>query len=154
MSNKSARLPIGGQKKIVIICTEEQRKYIKECGCLACDDDVCDCAFCDKCAYSPENIEFKIMHNNIIKECSTMFNNYEKDFIGKLEDAMRYVKGELELDCVDGEWFAMDYREDLEGAFPIEASPYDKPIITDDEAEAKDIDIIKCCDNCDVSYVE
>jgi hypothetical protein len=154
MSSKSARLPVGGQGKITIVCTSEQADYIKECGCIACDDDICDCAFCDRCAYSPENVEFKVMNNSVFKESSTLFNNNEKQFIDILEDAMRYVKGELELDCIDGEWFAMDYREDLEGAFPIEVSPYDKPIITDEEAEEKHINIIRCCDNRNVSYVE
>lgn len=82
-----------------------------------------------------------------------MFNENEKKFIDILKQAMRCVKGELELDNFDGEWFAMDYREDLEGAFPIEIKPYDKPIMTDEEAEEKSIDVIKCCDECDISYV-
>ena len=81
------------------------------------------------------------------------FNHNERDFLEMLEEAKRYVKGELELDCVDGGWYAMDYREDFEGAFPIEAEQYNKPIITDKEAEEKHIDIIKCCDECDISYV-
>ena len=82
-----------------------------------------------------------------------MFNENEKKFINMLEEAKRYVKGELELDNFDGEWFAMDYRADLEGAFNIEANRYDKPIITDEEAESKGIDIIKCCDECEISFV-
>ena len=82
-----------------------------------------------------------------------MFNDNEKKFIDMLNEAKRYVKGELELDCVDGEWYAMDYREDFEGAFPIEAEQYNEPLITDEEAEDKSIDIIKCCDECDISYV-
>ena len=82
-----------------------------------------------------------------------MFNENEIKFIAMIETAKSYVRGELELDNFDGEWFAMDYREDLEGAFPIEIKPYDKPIITDEEAEEKGIDIIKCCDECDISYV-
>lgn len=82
-----------------------------------------------------------------------MFNNNEKMFIDIVNEAKRYVKGELELDCVDGKWYAMDYREDLEGAFPIEANQYNEPLITDEEAEHKGINIIKCCDMCDVSHV-
>ena len=82
-----------------------------------------------------------------------VFNQNEKAFVDMLEKAKRCVKGELELDNFDGCWFAMDYREDLEGAFGIEIKPYDQPIITDEEATKKHIDIIKCCDACDVSYV-
>lgn len=83
-----------------------------------------------------------------------MFNDNEKKFIDIINEAKRYVKGELELDCVDGEWYAMDYREELEGAFPIEAKQYALPLIRNEEAESKGIDIIKCCDECDISYVE
>lgn len=82
-----------------------------------------------------------------------MFNENEKWFIKAISEAERYVKGELELDNFDGEWFAMDYREDLEGAFPIEAKQYDKPLITDKEAEEKDINIVKCCNECGILYV-
>lgn len=81
------------------------------------------------------------------------FNDNEKKFINMLEEAKRYVKGELELDNFDGEWFAMDYRADWEGAFPIETKPYNKPLITDEEAEEKGVNIIRCCDECDISYV-
>ena len=45
--------------KIIIICTEEQEEYIKNCGCIACDDDVCDCNYCGDCAYDVDKIEFK-----------------------------------------------------------------------------------------------
>ena len=82
-----------------------------------------------------------------------MFNDNEKNFFDMLNKARMRVKGELELDWQDGEWFAMDYREDLDEAFPIESEPYNKPIITDKEAEEKNIDIIKCCDECGVYYV-
>lgn len=82
-----------------------------------------------------------------------MLNENEKWFIKAISEAERYVKGELELDNFDGEWFAMDYREDLEGAFPIEAKQYDKPLITDKEAEEKDINIVKCCNECGILYV-
>lgn len=82
-----------------------------------------------------------------------MLNNNEKKFIEVINEAKRYVKGELELDCVDGKWFAMDYRENLEGAFPIEAKQYNEPIITNEEAKEKSIDIIKCCNECGIFYV-
>ena len=82
-----------------------------------------------------------------------MANENEKVFIETLEKAKRFVKGELELDNFDGEWFAMDYRPELKGAFPIEVKPYDKPLVTDEDAEEKGINITKCCDECDISYV-
>ena len=82
-----------------------------------------------------------------------MFNNNEKKFIDIINEAKRYVKGELELDCFDGKWYAMDYREDLGGTIDIEAKQYNKPLITDEEAEKNDIDIIKCCNECDIYYV-
>lgn len=81
-------------------------------------------------------------------------NKYEEMFIELIEEAKHYVKGELELDCVDGGWYAMDYREDFEAALPIEANHYDLPLITVEEAESHGVDIIKCCDICDISYVE
>lgn len=81
------------------------------------------------------------------------FNDNEKKFIETLEDAKRYVKGELELDNFDGEWFAMDYIEGLEGAFGIEVSPYDKPLLAEDEAEEKGIDVGQCCDYCNALMV-
>ena len=59
MSRKRAKLPTGSESKIIIICTEEQEKHIRECGCIACDDDICDCAFCGKCAYDSDNIEYR-----------------------------------------------------------------------------------------------
>lgn len=46
-------------EKIAIICTKEQEETIKSCGCIACDDDVCDCQYCDRCVYDAENIEFR-----------------------------------------------------------------------------------------------
>ena len=82
-----------------------------------------------------------------------MLNNNEKKFVDAINEAMRYVKGELELDCFEGKWFAMDYREDLEGAFFIEAKEYNKPLITVSEAKNKGINVIKCCNECHISYV-
>lgn len=66
MSRKDAKLPVGADEKITIICTEEQEKYIKDFGCIACDDDVCDCAFCGEiCAYHPDSINFKRKDNKL-----------------------------------------------------------------------------------------
>ena len=81
-------------------------------------------------------------------------NENEKWFIGLLEDAKQYCKGELELDCVDDKWYAVDYRWDFEAAMSIEYDLYNLPLITVEEAERKGIDVIKCCDECDVAYVE
>ena len=80
-------------------------------------------------------------------------NAEERKFISLLEDAKNYVKGELELDCFDGEWYAMDYREELGGAFSIGVSKFDIPLITDEEAKNMQIDIIKCCNECNIFYV-
>lgn len=77
----------------------------------------------------------------------------EKDFIAKLNEAKKFVKGELELDCVNGEWFVMDYREDLEGSFLIEVEPFNKPIITEKEAREKGIDVLACCDKLNLFCV-
>ena len=41
-----------------------------------------------------------------------MLNENEKWFIKAISEAERYVKGELELDCIDGDWYARDYREE------------------------------------------
>ena len=52
--------PDGGKNfNIVIVCTEEQEEYIKSCGCIASDDDICDCNFCGDCAYGVDKIEFR-----------------------------------------------------------------------------------------------
>ena len=60
MSRKGAQKPIGGNdNKIIIICTKEQEQHIRDFGCIACDDDICDCACCTGCAYDADEIEFK-----------------------------------------------------------------------------------------------
>lgn len=82
-----------------------------------------------------------------------MFNDNEKKFIDIINEAKRYVKGELELDCLDGEWYTMDYRADCECALWMDGI-YELPLITVEEAERKGIDVIKCCDECNVAYVE
>ena len=70
-----------------------------------------------------------------------------------IEDAKRYCKGELELDLNDDVWEAWDYREDLEGAFSIDIKGFNDNIITESEAERLGIDVRKCCDVCNISYV-
>lgn len=82
-----------------------------------------------------------------------MFNDNEIKLIAMIEIARGCVRGEVELNCVDGKWYARDYREDLGSAFPIETAPYHEPLITNDEAEDKGIDIIKCCEMCGIYYV-
>lgn len=81
-------------------------------------------------------------------------NEKEKQLIDILEDAKKYCKGELELDLNDeGIWMAWDYREDLGGAFPIEAKGFNDRIISISEAENRGIDVRRCCDECGISYV-
>lgn len=83
------------------------------------------------------------------------FNEYEKALIAAIEEAEKYVKGELEMNCQDGDWFAWDYRKEYEAAFPIEVKEYnEKPIITKDAINNHNIDVIKCFDYCDVYYVK
>lgn len=82
-----------------------------------------------------------------------MLNENEKWFIKAISEAERYAKGELELDCIDGDWYARDYREELGGAFPIEVSGLDVPFITRKEVEDFNIDIVKCCNECGIAYV-
>ena len=81
-----------------------------------------------------------------------MLNDNEKKFIDILNEFKGYVKGELELDKIGRGWFPLDYREDLGDAFYIETDGYIKPLITDKEAKEKGIDIIKCCNECNIFY--
>lgn len=80
-------------------------------------------------------------------------NKNEQIVIKKIEDAMKYCKGELELNLIDGVWIAMDYRKDLEGSFLIDEKEFNDEIISTIEAKSLDVDVIKCCDYCDISYV-
>lgn len=83
-----------------------------------------------------------------------MPNKNEQQLILKIEAAKKYCKGELEFDLFEDGWFAMDYREDFEAAFFIEENQcIKKPMITEEDARKYDIDVIKCLDYCDVSYV-
>ena len=70
-----------------------------------------------------------------------------------IENAKRYVKGELELDLIDGVWVAMDYREELGGAFPIEIKGFNNRIITEHEANKYKLDVRACCDVFGIAYV-
>lgn len=74
-------------------------------------------------------------------------------FVAIIENAKGYVKGELELDCVEDVWIAMDYREDLGCALPIEVDGFNNRLITVDEARKSGIDVRICCDYCGVAYV-
>ena len=78
------------------------------------------------------------------------FNENEKEFITKLKNIMPFVKGELELNCCNGDWYAFDYREELSAAFPMER--FNLPLISDKMAKIMNIDIVKCCDFCDVYH--
>ena len=80
-------------------------------------------------------------------------NKNELKLVEMIKQAENYVKGELELNLSDGGWYAMDYREDLGGALPIEKSEYYLPLITEDEAEIKNIDVRACCDACGIYIV-
>lgn len=82
-------------------------------------------------------------------------NENEKLFVSKIEYAMRYCKGELELDLdIENDmWVAWDYREDLEGAFSIDVKGFNDKMISVSEAEFLSIDVRKCCDFCGISYV-
>ena len=81
-------------------------------------------------------------------------NEYEEKLIKIIEEAKEYCNGELELDNFDGEWYALDYRADLEGALSIDNEKYNTPVITDEDAKEYNVDVIKCLDYCDVLYVE
>ena len=81
------------------------------------------------------------------------FNENEMQFIALIEEARRYVKGEVEIDYCDGEWIAMDYMESCGSAFPINAVPYNIPLISKKEAKRKNINILECCKYCGVYYV-
>lgn len=98
----------------------------------------------------------KVLSNCCIEayeEEGEWLNENERRLVAIIEDAKRYCKGELELDLVDGTWIAMDYREDLEGAFSIEAKDFCERIINVSEAENQGVDVRMCCDRCGIAYV-
>ena len=81
-------------------------------------------------------------------------NEYEKALIEAIEEAERYCKGELELDLFDDGWYAMDYRSEYEAAFFIDENEcIKKPLISKETVQKYNVNVIKCLDYCDVSYV-
>lgn len=48
------------EEQIIITCTKNQANYIKDCECIAFNDDVCECDHCEVCPYDPRNIKFVI----------------------------------------------------------------------------------------------
>lgn len=127
--------------------TEEEYEALKDCTW-----------FKDNLAYELRHLQDKkdYSYEDALYEVFKKFHegkySFEQDFIEIMKDASRFVKGELELDLVDGEWFAMDYREDLEGAFYLNGI-YHQPIITKVQAKLLRIDVAKCCDEFGCSYV-
>ena len=90
------------------------------------------------------------------------FNEKEMELIEKIREAKQYVKGEIELDLRESEdedddtidgWYALDYQKDWEYALSIDNDKYDDPIITAEEAEKYNVNVVKCCDYLDILYV-
>ena len=82
------------------------------------------------------------------------FNEHERSLINVIKEAKRYCKGELEIDLLDDGWYAMDYREEYESAFFIEENGYnEKPLISEETIKKYNVNVRKCFDYCDVSYV-
>lgn len=87
-----------------------------------------------------------------------MLNEYEKALIQEIEKAERYCVGDLEMNYQDWQeeehligWYAMDYREMIGAAFPIEANGYDKkPIISRSTIEKYNVDVHRCFAKCHV----
>ena len=52
----------------------------------------------------------------------------------------------------DGKWYARDYRKESGSVFSIDIDGFDKPLITVEEAKTRGIDVVKCCDRCNVYY--
>ena len=78
----------------------------------------------------------------------------KEELVETIELLKAFTKGELELDLEDGQWYAMDYREEYEGAFSIEHPYYGKnPLISEEIAKKHNIDVRLCCDDCSVAYV-
>lgn len=73
--------------------------------------------------------------------------------IDRINEAKKYVKGELELNNFDGKWYAMDYIETSGGSFQIANGKYNEPLITDEEAKRLGVDVAKCCDLYGVFHV-
>lgn len=76
----------------------------------------------------------------------------EEKFIELINKARGYVKGELELELFDGKWYARDYREESGCLFSIDIDGFDNPLITVEEAKERGIDVVKCCDRCNIYH--
>lgn len=76
----------------------------------------------------------------------------EEKFIELINKARDYVKGELELELFNDEWYARDYREESGCLFSIDIDGFDKPLITVREAKVRGIDVVKCCNRCNVYH--
>ena len=84
-------------------------------------------------------------------------NKIEQAFIDAMETAKQYCQGELEMNYQDWHeekhlngWYAMDYKLSFEGAFPIDANGYDKPLINDELIEKGNVDVDRCFAKCHV----
>lgn len=84
-------------------------------------------------------------------------NKIEQALIDAIERAKQHCTGELEMiyhnhyndECLSG-WYAMDYKEDFGGVFPITTYGYDKPLINNALIEKGNVDVDKCFTKCHV----
>jgi len=84
------------------------------------------------------------------------FSIAEHLVIKKINEAKQYVKGELELNQNEetGDWYALDYREDLGQAFSIRNSKYEnEPLFTNEWVLKLHVDLEKCFNACSVACV-
>ena len=79
-------------------------------------------------------------------------NTNEEIFLEKLEEAEAYIPGgyDMEIDHVENCWFVMKYSEEHGEATETD---YPAPIITDEEAKAEGIDVVKCLEQYGCYYV-
>ena len=82
-------------------------------------------------------------------------NEYEVAFINVIRQAQKYVKGELEIVKEYDGWYAKDYKENYKASFTINKNGYEnKPLISNYTAQKYNVNVIKCCDYCNVYYVD
>jgi len=84
------------------------------------------------------------------------FSIDERVVIKRLNEAKKYVKGELELNQNEEteDWYAMDYREDLSQAFSLPCGEYANiPILTKEWLSEHPVNLEKCLNACSVAYV-
>ena len=76
----------------------------------------------------------------------------DKDFMEKLQTAKMYVPGgyDMEIDHIDGSWYVYKYSERYGEATPTDLL---EPIITNQEAKNRGIDVVKCLDEYGCYYV-